>query len=218
MRKSRGPRTTPRKTRVRQSPARGHRRPASAGRALTQDQLTRLEERLEELEEANPDARSEYFAALEDSSWLVAAARARNVPLARWLIHLLVRKLRNKVRLLDAEQEFLADALEKILESPAKAGQLLGLVRPKARPTKDVGELEWRIYSEVRHSMAAGIPFKDGNPTAEWDGIGAISRTAALLRVSASTIRRAYARASKLMRQIDEFVKLRSTELDKLID
>jgi hypothetical protein len=214
MRMSRTPRTTPRKIRAKRSLAKVDKLSASPRRALTSAQLARLEQLLDERKR---EGLPQFDACLEGSTWLVEAARVRDVRLARWLIHSIVRKLRNKSRLLDVEQDFLADALEKILESPAKAGQELGLIPPKARPTKLIDERDWKIHATVRSAMRAGIPLKDGNKTAEWDGNGAISRVAAQFHVSTSTAKRAYAAVCKLDREIGTSLDLGMAELDTLI-
>ena len=206
MGKSRAPRRTPSKD--------GSRRRKSAARpprTLSAEQLARLAARLDE---ADSDNVSRFLAELGDNTWLVEGARARNVRLAEWLMHILVGKLRKKQRLQDVEQDFLAEALEKIIKSPTKAAQALGLIPPKARPSNGISERDWRIYRSVRTKLEASIPFKDGSPTREWNGEGAITRTAAQLHVSASTVKRAY----NAVRKLCQVTEPQMEHLDKVLE
>jgi hypothetical protein len=192
MRKARVPRRTSSKVGVRRRKAE-----TPPPRVLTTEQFERLAERLEK--RGGGDL-TDFLAELDDSAWLVDGARARNVYLASWLINKLVVKLRNSQPLQEVERDFLADALAKIIKSPTKAAQALGLVAPKARPSKGISERDWSIHKCVQSYLKAGIPFKDGSPTKEWDGDGAVTRAAAEQHVSTSTVKRRYSAVRKLNR------------------
>jgi hypothetical protein len=205
MRKTRAPRRAP-------SKAGSQRRKAAARsqRILSAEQFEYLAEHLEKADDGNL---ASYLAGLRDTTWLVEGARARNVRLAEWLLRVLVEKLKKKQPLRAVERTFLAEALETIIPAPATAGQALGLVAPKWRPSNGISARDWRIHRFVRSQMEAGIPFKDGSPTKEWNGEGAVTRASAKLHVSPSTVKRAYG----AVRKLDQLMEPESEHLDRIL-